>query len=68
MKQALPGILLVILLIAAFSTLIYAVVSGAVWQFALWFVASDIAVSVFLGTLITIALLLFLVSRQGVRR
>lgn len=68
MKQALPGMLLVILLIALFSSVVYAVVSGAAWQFALWFVASDVAVSVFLGTLITIALLLFLVSRQGVRR
>lgn len=68
MKQVIPGMGLIILLIALFSSVVYAFVSGAAWSFAVWFVSSDVAVSVFLGTLITITLLLFLATRQGVRR
>ena len=68
MNKPLVGAVLVVLMVAAFSTLAYAVISGAALQFLVWFVSDDIRISVFLGTLITITLLLFLATRQGVRR
>lgn len=68
MNKPLVGVVLVVLMVAAFSTLAYAVISGAALQFLVWFVSDDIRTSVFLGTLITITLLLFLATRQGVRR
>jgi nitrogen fixation/metabolism regulation signal transduction histidine kinase len=68
MKEPLVGLLYIVILIAIASSFFYALVSGAAWAFFVWFVSSNVAVSVFLGTLITITLLLFLATRQGVRR
>jgi hypothetical protein len=68
MKEPLVGLLYIVILIAIASSFFYALVSGAAWAFFVWFVSDDIRTSVFLGTLVTITLLLFLATRQGGRR
>lgn len=61
------GCFLIALMFGVSVGLAYALISGKAWQFLVWFMASDIALSVFVGTLITIAAVFAIATRWKVR-